>query len=127
MEDMESSPVRSFRVEAYVGRKAGSWPFARFDVGPESLHVRIPFPWFVSKSAPKATVGPISVRMIWFSVYCLRFESSAVLADVHVHLAVRPRRVIDELRRCGYVVVHGRSGKELHGLPRGWSWSWDTS
>jgi hypothetical protein len=123
---MEASCVRSFRVEAYVGRKAGGWPFARFDVGPESLQVRIPFPWFVSRSAPKSAVGPISVRMILASVYCLRFESSAALADVHVHLAVRPRRVIDELRRCGYVVVHGRCGKELDALPRGWRWSWHT-
>jgi hypothetical protein len=127
MEGLESAQARTFRVEAYIGRKAGTWPLARFDVGPESLQVRIPFPWFVSRSAPREAVGPISVGMNVAGIYCLRFENmSNALADVHVHLPVRPRNVIDELCRCGYVVVDRNSGEELDRLPRRSIYSWLT-
>ena len=125
LEALQSPHGRSFRVEAYISSKAGGWPFARFDVGRDFVRVRIPFPWFASRSAAREAVGSISVGMNFAGIYCLRFEGSgSPLADVHVHLVIRPRRVIDELRRCGYVVVDRKSGEELDGLPHRWILPW---
>jgi hypothetical protein len=116
------APSRSFAVEAYVGRKAGGWPFARFDIAPAGLRVRLPFPWFTSRSAARQTITVISVgRSI--AHYCVRFEDSAgALADVHVHLPARPNRVIEELHRSGYVVIDRKSGTILERLPRPRVW-----
>lgn len=116
---------RSFAVEAYVGPKVAGWPFARFDVGQVGLQVRVVFPWRAARSADKETITAVSVRMTLAGVYCLRFEDSAgYLAEVHVHLVIRPRRVFDQLRRCGYVVVDWRSHEELDRLPTRRIWPW---
>ena len=116
------TPCQSFAVEAYVGRKAGGWPFARFDVGPAGLRVRLTFPWFTARSAARQTITVISVGRST-ARYCVRFEDSAgALANVHVHLPVRPDRVIEELRRSGYVVTDRNSGATLERLPRPRLW-----
>ncbi|HCU93788.1 MAG TPA: hypothetical protein DHU96_14100 [Actinobacteria bacterium] len=115
---------RSFAVDAFVGRKAGGWPFARFDIGPAGLRVRLPFPWFAARSAAKETITSVSVGRTIGGAYCLRFEDSARhLADVHVHLRLtRQARVIDELRRSGYAVLDRKSGAELERLPKPRRW-----
>lgn len=56
------APGRSLLVEAYVGRKAGGWPFARFDVGPAGLRVRVRLPWF---ACPVGSTGGGNGRVGW--------------------------------------------------------------
>jgi hypothetical protein len=40
----ESAHNWSFAVEAFVGRRATGWPFARFDISGSELRVRLSFP-----------------------------------------------------------------------------------
>ena len=55
------SQYRSFAVTAFVGRRIGGWPFARFDIGPQALRVRLPFPWFTRRTASMPTVTAVTV------------------------------------------------------------------
>lgn len=112
---------RSFAVEAYAGRKIAGWPLGRFDIGPEGLRVRLLFPWFITRSAAKDTITVVSVARTVTGVCCVRFEDSGqCLADVHAHLPVRAQRIIDELRRCGYVVADRRTGEPVARVPKRW-------
>ena len=115
-------PSRSFAVEAYIGRKAAGWPFAHLDIGPARLQVRLPFPWFTSRSAARQTITAVSVGRS-LARYCLRIQDTAgILTNVHVHLPVRPDRVIQELHHSGYVVTDRKSGAILARLPRPKLW-----
>lgn len=101
---------RSFAVEASVGHRMSGWPFARFNVGPQALQVKLSFPWFASRAAAKSTIGTVSVGSSKISGRaCFRFGAPAgSLADVRVYVPFRPDRIIDELRRCGYEVADER-------------------
>jgi hypothetical protein len=108
-----------------VGRRAAGWPFARIGIGPYGLRVRLGFPWFITRSAAKQNITAVSVSTRRMGAgYCLRFEdSSGRLRDVHVHPpSFRSARVVDELRRCGFAVVDGKSGAELEHLPKRRRW-----
>ena len=101
---------RSFAVEAWIGRRASGWPFARFDVGPQALQVRLPFPWSTSRTAAKQDVRTVSVGTGKVNRRaCLRFDTPAgSLTDVRVYLPLHADRIVDELRRCGYDVADKR-------------------
>lgn len=112
---------RSFGVEAYAGRKIAGWPLGRLDIAPEGLRVRLLFPWFMTRSAARDMITVVSVTRTVAGVCCVRFEDCGqCLADVHVHLPVRAQRIINELRRCGYVVVDRKTGEPVAGVPKRW-------
>jgi hypothetical protein len=114
-------PRRSFAVEAHAGRKIAGWPLGRFDIGADGLRVRLPFPWFVTRSAAKDTITGVSVARTVTGALCVRFEDSGQrLADVHIHPAVRPQRIIEQLRRCGYPVTSRSTGQPVIRLPKRW-------
>jgi hypothetical protein len=116
-----ASPWRSFAVEAYVGRKISGWPLGRFDVGADGLRVRLPFPWFVTRSAGRDAIASISAARTVSGIWCLRFEDSGqFLADARVHLPVGAQRIIDELRHRGYTVTDRKSGQPVARLPKRW-------
>jgi hypothetical protein len=99
-------PGRSFAVEAHAGRKIAGWPLGRLCIGADGLRVRLGFPWFVTRSAGKNAITTVRVTRIFPGVWCLRFDDCGQrLADTHVHLPFRRRRIVDELRQCGYAVT----------------------
>lgn len=110
----QPSAHRSFAVEAYVGRRTTGWPFARFDVAPARLRVRLPFPWFVSRPAAQTAIRAVAVSRTWSGICCVRFEDTGQdLADAHVHLPCCAGRVIDHLLRCGYQVIDRRQARDV--------------
>ena len=109
---------RSFAVEACSGRKIAGWPLGRFDIGADGLQARLTFPWFLTRSADKDTITVVSVARTVTGT-CVRFEDSGQrLADMHVHIPVRPQRIIDQLRRCGYPVTDRKTGQPVIQLPK---------
>jgi len=101
---------RSFAVEAFVGRKATGWPFARLDVATSELCVRLPFPWFISRRQAATAIDAVILSSRFGRLCCIRFDDGAgSLANVHVHPLLRTQLVIEELRRCGYRLRDERS------------------
>jgi hypothetical protein len=97
-----------------VGRKIAAWPFGRFDIAPDGLQVRLGFPWFTTRSAGKDAITAVTLARTVTGPYCLRFEdATGRLADVHVHLPARGRRILDELLRCGYAVTDRKSRRPM--------------
>lgn len=91
----------------------------RLDLGADDLQIRLPFPWFVTRSAAKGTITLVTVDRTVVGAWCVRFEDSGQrLADVHVHLPVRAQRIIDELRRHGYAVADRKTGQPVVQLPK---------
>jgi hypothetical protein len=97
---------RSFAVEAFVGRRASGWPFARFDISNHELRVRLSFPWFTTRSQQAAAIRAVVVTRRFGDTWWIHFDDAAdSIGDVHVHPIYRRQQMIDELRRCGYRVV----------------------
>jgi hypothetical protein len=102
----ESAHTRSFAVEAFVGRRATGWPFARFDISGSELRVRLSFPWFTKLSQQATAIRSVIVTRRFANIYWIDFDDAGgSLGDVHVHPIYRRQQIIDELRRCGYHVV----------------------
>lgn len=61
----DSARIRSFAVdiavEAFVGRRVTGWPFARFDISIGELRVRLPLPWFTTRSQQAAAIRAVIV------------------------------------------------------------------
>jgi hypothetical protein len=113
-----SGQYRSFAVTASIGRRMGGWPFARFDIGQQALRVRLPFPWFTTRTAPIGTVTAVTVATAFDGT--TRFvveDSQKALSDVRIALPFRGERVIAELRRNGYDVRDSRSATALLRMP----------
>ena len=107
----DTADFRSFAVEAFVGRRATCWPFARFDISSSELRVRLPFPWFMTRSLQATAIRAVMVTRRFGDLYWMRFDDAAGnLGDVHVHSPFR-RQQIEELRRCGYQVVGDTVGE----------------
>jgi hypothetical protein len=101
-----SRDFRPFAVEAFVGHRVSSWPFARFDVSSRELRVRLSFPWFTMRSQQAADIRAVLVARRFGNRWWLRFDDDGgSLRDVHVYPIYRRQQVIDELHRCGYHVV----------------------
>jgi len=97
---------RSFAVEAFVGHRVGGWPFARFDISSRELRVRLPFPWFTTRSQQAAAVRAVVVARRFGERWSLRFDDDGgSLRDVRVHPIYRRQQIIDHLHRCGYQVA----------------------
>jgi hypothetical protein len=97
--------VRSFRVEAFIGRRVAGWPFSRFDISSSELRVRLSFPWFISRSQQATAIRAVIVKRR-LDRYWIGFDDAAGnLSDARVHPIYRYQQVIGELRRCGYNVV----------------------
>jgi hypothetical protein len=110
---------RSFAVEAHAGRKIAGWPLGRLDAGPDGLRVRLPFPWFITRSAGKDAITSVTVARTITGACCVRFEGSAQpLAGVHVHLPVRAQRILDALRHYGYTVTDRKTGQLVARWPK---------
>jgi hypothetical protein len=102
----DSAEFRSFAVEAFVGRRASGWPFARFDINSRELRVRLPFPWFTTRSQEATAITAVVIGRRLGGMWCVRFDDAAGnLNDVHVHPLVRRQAIIGELHSCGYHVV----------------------
>jgi hypothetical protein len=112
---------RSFAVTASLGMRMGGWPFARFDIGQQALQVRLPFPWFTTRTAARETVTAVTVRTAFDGITRVGFEDSAgALSDVRLALPFRGDRVVAELHRNGYAVRDSRSARGLIQVP--WPW-----
>jgi hypothetical protein len=110
---------RSFAVEAHAGRKIAAWPLGRLYAGPDGVRVRLPFPWFITRSAGKEAITSITVARTITGACCVRFEGSAQpLADVHVHLLVRAQRILDVLHHYGYTVTDRKTGQPVARWPK---------
>jgi hypothetical protein len=102
----DSARIRSFAVEAFVGHRVTSWPFARFDISISELRVRLSFPWFTTRSQQATAIRAVIVTRRFGNMYWIGFDDDpGKLGDVHVHAIYRRKQMIDELRRCGYHVV----------------------
>jgi hypothetical protein len=111
-------PWRSFAVEAHAGRKIAGWPLGRFDIGAQGLRVRLPFPWFITRSAGKDAITVVSVTRTVTGIWCVRFEDSGQrLADAHVHLPMRAQHIIDQLHQSGYTVTDRKTSQPIAHLP----------
>jgi hypothetical protein len=101
-----SRNFRSFAVEAFVGRRASGWPFARFDISGRELRVRLSFPWFTTRSQQAAAIRAVVVARRFGNRWWLRFDDDGgSMGDVHVYPICRRQQIIDELHRCGYHVA----------------------
>jgi hypothetical protein len=102
----DSRDFRSFAVEAFVGRRASGWPFARFDISRSELRVRLSFPWFTTRSQQASAIRAVVVARRLGNRWWLRFDDDGgSLGDVHVYPIYRREQVVDELHRCGYHVT----------------------
>jgi len=102
----DSAHIRSFAVEAFVGRRATGWPFARFDISSSELRIRLSFPWFTTRSQQATAIRAVIATRRFGDMYWIGFDDGAgSLGDVHVHPICRRQQIIDELRRCGYHVI----------------------
>jgi hypothetical protein len=113
----ESTDFRSFAVEAFVGHRASGWPFARFDISVGELRVRLAFPWSITRSQDAAAIRAVVITRRFGDRWWIRFDDSAgSLGDVHVHPLYRRQQMVDELRRCGYLVIEdtAREGPWWH-------------
>jgi len=110
------SSLKTFRVEAHVGRKVAAWPFGSLDIGDQGLTVRSSLlPWIRPRSASRHAIGDISIHRQRRTLDYLRFTDSAgALSGVRLVLPVRPQRIVDELRSRGYSVTDRRK----EGAPR---------
>jgi hypothetical protein len=102
----DSADFRTFAVEAFVGRRVSSWPFARFDFSSRELRVRLGFPWFTTRSQEATAVIAVVVTRRFGDMCWIRFDDPAGrMDDVHIHPIYHRHQMIDELRACGYQVV----------------------
>jgi hypothetical protein len=116
-----SADIRSFAVEAFVGRQASGWPFSRPDISSRELRVRLSFPCLTMRSQQAAAIRAVVVKPRLGNMCCIGFDDTVGnLRDVHVHPLYRRQQMIDELRRCGYQVV----GDTVRGGSR-WHWRRD--
>jgi hypothetical protein len=113
-----SRDFRSFAVEALVGHRVNSWPFARFDISSGELRVRLSFPWFTTRSQQAAATRSVVVPRRFGDRWWLRFDDDGgSLGNVHVYPIYRRQEVVDELHRCGYHVAFdtAQSASRRHG------------
>ena len=101
-----SRDFRSFAVEAFVGHRASSLPFARFDISSRELRVRLSFPWFTTRSQQAAAIRAVVVARRFGNRWWLRFDDDGgSLRDARVYPIYHRQQIIDELHRCGYHVA----------------------
>jgi hypothetical protein len=83
----------------------GGWPFARLDIGQEALRVRLPFPWFTTRTAATGTITAVTVGTAFDGTTRVIFvDSQQALSDVRIAKPSRGDRVIAKLRKNGYDV-----------------------
>jgi hypothetical protein len=117
----DSASFRSFAVEAFVGRRASGWPFARFDVSSGELRVRLSFPWFTTRLQQATAVRAVVVTRRFGDMWWIRFDDGGnSLSNVHIRPIYHREQMIDELRRCEYLVV----GDTVRAASR---WRWERS
>jgi hypothetical protein len=89
----DSRDFRSFAVEAFVGRRASGWPFARFDISRSELRVRLSFPWFTTRSQQASAIRAVVVARRFGNRWWLRFDDDGgSIGDVHVYPIYRRER-----------------------------------
>lgn len=94
---------RTFAVTAVIGRRISSWPFGRLEISREFLRAR----GFGrrERQAPGSAVTRITCKRDFTGLSRLRIDDvDGHFDDTRLELPVGSRRIMDELRTCGYPV-----------------------
>jgi hypothetical protein len=96
---------REFIAEIRTRNRIIPWPFGRLEVSDAGITLRAwPAAWFQPREASRDSIYSVSATRMW-NIIAIGFKTSdASLADVTVHVTTNYRRVIAELKRCGYPV-----------------------
>jgi hypothetical protein len=100
--------VKVFSVGVYAGFRARRWPFARFAVSPAGLQVTAPAKRAGTLSVPREAVLSISVGRGMYGYRLQIADAAGVMARIGIEVPFGRKKIIAELRRCGYVVNEPR-------------------
>jgi hypothetical protein len=104
-------PVRIFTVGAHSGLRGKRWPFGRFYVGSAGLQVTTAGRRKINVFVPRPAVLSISVGKGMYGMRLKIADAVGAMARVGIEVPFNRRRVVAELRRCGYPVYGpGRLG-----------------
>lgn len=101
-------PARVFAVGAHAGLRGQRWPFGRLWISPAGLRVRTPGRRSIDMFVPREAVVSISVGRGMYGQRLKIADAARALARVGIEVPFRRKRIIAELRRCGYVVHEPR-------------------
>ncbi len=101
--------MRIFTVGAHAGLRGQRWPFGRFFVSPAGLQVTTPGRRPINLWAPREAVISVSVGKGMYGQRLKIADAAGALARVGIEVPFGRKKIIAELRRCGYV-VHAPAG-----------------
>jgi hypothetical protein len=96
--------VRIFTVGAHAGLHGNRWPFGRLYVGPAGLQVTTAGRRSINIFVPRQAVISVSVGKGIYGQRLKVADVAGAMARVGIEVPFNRRRVVAELRRCGYVV-----------------------
>lgn len=109
---MRPSPVppltRVFAVGAHAGLRGQRWPFGRLWISPAGLRVRTPGRRSIDVWVPRQAVISIAVGRGMYGQRLKIADALGALQRVGIEVPFGRKRIIAELRRCGYVVQEPR-------------------
>lgn len=97
-------PGKTFSVGVYSGFRARRWPFARFSVSPAGLQVTAPAKRSGTLSVPREAVISVSVGRGMYGHRLKVADVAGAMARIGIEVPFGRKKIITELRRCGYVV-----------------------
>lgn len=100
--------ARVFAVGAHAGLRGQRWPFGRLWISPAGLRVRTPGRRSIDVSVPREAIISIAVGKGMYGQRLKIADRFGALQRVGIEVPFRRRRIIAELRRCGYVVHESR-------------------
>lgn len=101
-------PVRIFAVGAHAGFRGKRWPFGRLYVSPAGLQVHTHGRRSINLSVPREAVLAISIGKGMYGQRLKIADAAGIMARVGIEVPFRRKRIIAELRNCGYVVNEPR-------------------
>jgi hypothetical protein len=97
-----------FAVGAHAGLRGQRWPFAKLWISPAGLRVTTSGRRSIDVSVPREAVISIAVGRGMYGQRLKIADALGALQRVGIEVPFRRRRIIAELRRCGYVVHEPR-------------------
>lgn len=101
-------PAKIFSVGVYSGFRVRRWPFARFYVSPAGLQVTAPKRGSRLLWVPREAVIVISAGRGMYGNRLKIADAAGAMAGIGIEVPFGRRKIIAELRRCGYVVNEPR-------------------
>lgn len=100
--------MRIFTVGAHSGLRGQRWPFGRLSVSPLGLQVTTSGRRPIRLSVPREAVFSVSVGKGMYGQRLRIADAAGAMARVGIEVPFGRKKIIAELRRCGYVVSERR-------------------